>query len=1501
MKINILVKEYFMNRDKISILSLLLACAMLASMLVACDGPEIDTQTTDSESVAESVSEISTKEAIESDSELSTESETEVEVATDVESQTETDPTIKAPALEGNYAEFIEKSNDLANEVVVYYPSGTRNNIVLENRNMSLNYLTATFGDKMVQSIKNTKDRSYVENTMDVFVKMKDNDKLYFSSASEKPALMNIYRYGYYYYQVLIDGPDFTSEIVSENEKTLKIKPDRIFNMSETKASDDGNVALTVTSTYDPRIQYDVANFEPFAASDYNYIAITMKITAKSMPSVVGAGVYVIAGSKTTFSSSQYAGFKPVTDGEYHTYYIRIDNVSDYTDNVKGLRFDLDGSVGDVFEIKEIKAIKANTAGAPELGLNRIFNVFSDKLVQTLQVTATSDTDNIEKIGMITNIAADTVEKLIVKDHSGTHTTLDGVDWNTAEYIGFDIKNVGVFGYILLPDETSGKLEVTLSDGKYVITQSRAPQNGTLLVPTNETLNTGDFYMGQRIYTDESHDFDAFLLEAYCERNPLPTENITVDVENSTQGAYLGYNVLRGTYEFTVEASGFNTAYFDEQNKHFSVRFTIKSDGHDRTIYMESSNDGGQLEWAAVLDENNLLLPVPVEVCKNFNDGDRSIHWVKDTPYNSTYLPIALEAEDELTLNFLHLYQNWGRFPLKQISSIQFHCPYYHLSTGVTETNCIVPWYTTKGVRSIYSVLPDHRAMSAPLWLNQPQHTSGGEHGFLEYTDASGNYSATENTANTITSYGPTYAEIVMDYISDDGKIKASYTHMEMPQTDENRTYYTMEYEVLEDISFTNFREDFIFYTLSPKSSVTYQNIGYLSEKNQPATRPANTKNKARTYLLGDNCPYFSMYQDDDCTASDGYVNVAFLIYSSEFTIGGEKVSPSFIISDLDNTITLSLDLGEVTLKAGDRFTINAIILPWGSQLSDYSLADKNVRDVRENSLLNPLKAQADADCTVKESVFLPTLRSTNGKSAEFTLRGGANNCAVKIEGFTSITVPTVYEKIDGEWVRYNLSSKYYPDGTGHANTYDGYGIQYEEDGFLSYSFVAEMRADGDARSFKIVVDEEEYVDEVKPAETEEVETEIDPIGIIEGYNRYFDAKGIEEKAISGRGLGKKVISEDGSYISIYGDGANNDPQFYIHSMINEVDPLPTGRYFVFKYRMPSTNAEGDNFAIFTSTESPSAKGESVINYSNFPKDDQWHVVAIDCAAVLPKTFLPAADGGYYAQHVRFDVFNRVTSVNDRVDFEYIGFEDDFYAFLEANKDVETITFYNGVLHTIPTEGGNLPVNFEDDTSANTTSLNVYLSAKKLAFQATKLGSAIGYVSLSDDESYTSIYSKAGSRDSYFKAYAADTNAPAVTGQYLVFKYKATGTEKNYFEVYASTVNSSQTAGDNFYLTIDKGLYSTADQWNIMIVDMSALRTETMVANDDGNYSVKYLRFDIFNTLYETDDFVIDLAYMGICDDLKTAVTFDTSVETAIFWDGINKTVYSTASGEIIN
>jgi lipocalin len=61
--------------------------------------------------------------------------------------------------------------------------------------------------------------------------------------------------------------------------------------------------------------------------------------------------------------------------------------------------------------------------------------------------------------------------------------------------------------------------------------------------------------------------------------------------------------------------------------------------------------------------------------------------------------------------------------------------------------------------------------MSAAPFSGQ-QRNSGGTHYFLQYTDADGNYNATENISNVINSSGPIYADVDMTYISDDGKIK---------------------------------------------------------------------------------------------------------------------------------------------------------------------------------------------------------------------------------------------------------------------------------------------------------------------------------------------------------------------------------------------------------------------------------------------------------------------------------------------------------------------------------------------------------------------------------------------------------------------------------------------------------------------------------------------------------------------------------------------------------
>ncbi len=1503
-----------MKKSTLALIALLLALVMMLSSLAACTG---NSQTNQPEE---------TDETDNSESSSEKDGNEDVEETTDKES----DEVVKADPipLEGPYASTIKLANKYANGVNVSYPSAARDTILITNSNMSLTYNTHSFSDKLVGSIKNSEGKAYIENTMDVYVKMVGNDSLFYASKSANPALMNVYRYGYYYYQVLIDNQDFTSNFKVEKELDLELnKPDGTGNVEETTASEKGAIAYTVSSTYDPQIRY-TTSFRPFAADEYDYIAATIKVTGKSQ-SIVSATAWIKAGSEVNFGK-QNSTVKLAADGEYHTYYFRLSGVPDYTGNVTALRFDLDGLVGDTFEIKDIKAVKGNTDGAPMLGLNRIFNTYSNKLVQTLQVTAKADTSGIEEIGMITKIPASDVDKLIVKDASGTKTTLDGVDWSTAEYVAFDIKNVGIFGYILLADETSGKLTVSLQGGNYVITQSRAPEGNALMKPDSTTLNTKDFYMGQRIYTDESHDFSAFLNEAYCERNPLPAENIIVDYVNSTNGAYVGYNALRGTYEFTLESSGFGTAYYYEQNKHHGVRLRIQGDGYNRTLYIQSTLDEGQLECAVVLDQNNLLLPIPIEVGKNFADGDGTIHWVVDDTYSETYFPISLGGKEEQTYNLIHLYQNWGRYPLKQISFIQFHCPYYHLSTGVTETNCIVNWYTTKSARNIYSVLPDHRPMSAPFWASEPQHTSGGSHGFLEYTDADGNYSASENVKNMITSYGPTYAEIVMDYISDDGKIKVSYTHMEMPQTDENRTYYTMKYEVLEDISFDNFREDFTFYTVSPKDNLKYQKLGYLTNKNQHSIKPVNPKNSPRSYVLGNECPYFSLFQaTEDSASKNDYVNLSFLIHSSDFIIGGEKVDPAFIIHDFNNTVKLSLDLGETTLKAGDTFVINAIILPWGSQKTVYEgdindltfKPNQNVIDVRENSLLNHFTATALKNCVIdKDSVFLPIVQSTNGRDAEFTLSGGANNCAVKLEGFTHLTIPTVYElSEEGQWERYNLSSHFYPDNSGFANDYDGYGVTYEDDGLFSYSFVVKMTP-GKDRTFKFVVDEEEYLQnpEIEPEEGEE--DVIPPAEQVEGYNRYFDSDGMKAALDAGNNkMGKVEIltDETGRFTRFYGTGTN-DPYFYLYSAVNEEDPLPTGQFFVFKYRLSSTNTDGNWMTIFSSTEKMTASTSTTIKYSDMLKDDQWHVVIINYALTQPDSFMKAENGGYYAKHLRFDVFGTSYPSSSYIDFQYMAFDDSFDEILEANLDLETVTYYDGDFYTVKTDGGKMPekIVIEDDTKTYDTPFNLFYSARMLAHRMLNSGvgmqdQLIELVETAGD-AYVTLWGNTEEppAESYLR-FLVDNDGSVATGQYLVIKYKTT--IDTYMEIYASTESTSPNNDERVGIDKKNGLYVGNGEWQIIVIDLASLlqkdsdpndgKSRGFIAADDGDYYAKVLRIDPFNsqTAHKTG-LGITFGFIGICGDeaLEDAIRFDTSVDAVLFYDG-TLTAYDPNTGAVVD
>ncbi len=1337
-----------MKRSIISILSLFLVICMLAGPLAACtDTPEASSATTaettseETESRADGT-ESSDKPASTSDAEtadstaeteaLSTESSdessdesseigsTDSASATDETTDEEEQVLVTLPA-DSREAAMIENANKLANGVQAYFPNPDRTSFAFENQEMYLEYMLSSSKNQQVSVLKNKSGHSYIEDTMDVYVRMKESGKTYYASKSNIPTTANLYRFGYYYYEARLEEQVFFDEVKITDEQ--RIKHNQIYNTNHINEENYHfeNGILYVTNNDDATDPYIIfgnsyAGYN-FSADKYTFLKIKMKA---SPDCTTGGLIFVVAGNMTGFTSKQSVGFTIVPDDEIHEYIIPLHGIEDYQGKLKGLRIDVNG-VGASYEIHDMQLLSVDVGDAPtDLALNRSFHVYSDKMHQTVQVATTKETTGIDAVGISTKIAKDTVSKFIAVDKDGKQydsvTTV--TDWSAISYLAFDITDAGIFGYILPYDGTGGSIKVILEDDDYVVIQERIPQNGTIIPSRGEynqekgyydsvvAHNANDFYVNHRIYTDSSHDFTDFLAEAYIETHPIADKLINV-ASSSSNAVYSGYDAARGIYKFTLTgpSSGFNDPYYNHPNKHYNVNFTIKApDDWDssRSIYFMTYTPVGSLESAAILDKEQLMLPIPLEVGKNFSEasGERNIFNINDETYGEVIFPMVLEAGQKNQYTVLNLYQRWGNFPLKQLSWIQFHSPYYHLSTGVTETNCILPWYTTKNSKGL-NTLPDYRTMSAPFWAKQPQHNSCGVHQWLIYTDAEGNLVTSENIYDQINSYGPTYADVRMDYISDDGKIKISYTHAEMPQLDENRTFYEIKYEVIEDVTINDFRSNFQFYSVYPNNNTGYYTkVGYLGTDNQPHyeeaikdTKDENGNTVAATpvmYKLGNEFPYFSFFDMDNANPNhqEGYANVAVLIYNSEFVIGGEEADPGFVIWNTPGRkIKLSLDLGDVTLKKGDTFTINAILLPWGSQELDRDYADplnpdpdavyydtvineatgemymdKNVRDVRENSLLNPLKATADMDCEVIDSVFIPKLKTTNGKTAEFTLTGGNDNVTVRIYGFEKLTSPKVEEFVDGEWVEYRLDSSKNPDILGYYHYYDGYSVFYDGNGTFSYSFVVTMDQ-GKARSFRISAENdfegyrrEPTIDEKRP----------------DALDVYVDAVEIRNSLSSSVWVSDAVLSEGNKYVTLFGtgDGAFNNNgtlvgEGYLTGYSNSTNPVESGHLFAVMYRLPKTNQRStEKFEIFTSTVSKNPAEANKITTTSINADGEWHVIVIDLSKIEKQSFIDneftAKDGKYYANFLRFDFFDKCMLTTDSIDLAFFAIDNSF-------------------------------------------------------------------------------------------------------------------------------------------------------------------------------------------------------------------------------------------------
>ena len=151
-------------------------------------------------------------------------------------------------------------------------------------------------------------------------------------------------------------------------------------------------------------------------------------------------------------------------------------------------------------------------------------------------------------------------------------------------------------------------------------------------------------------------------------------------------------------------------------------------------------------------------------------------------------------------------------------------------------------------------------------------------------------------------------------------------------------------------------------------------------------------------------------------------------------------------------------------------------------------------------------------------------------------------------------------------------------------------------------------------------------------------------------------------------------LDENGEFLRFYGDGSGaGEAIFYAYSSSQKVN---TGKYIAVKYRMPSTNTEGNYLQIFASTVHKAADATDSIYLSSTTKvkDDAWHVIVIDAASFLSANYAPEG-GRYYCNYIRFDVFNVAMSQTSYIDVAYIGIGDDLDKIrqLDANAELDTL------------------------------------------------------------------------------------------------------------------------------------------------------------------------------------------------------------------------------------
>lgn len=528
--------------------------------------------------------------------------------------------------------------------------------------------------------------------------------------------------------------------------------------------------------------------------------------------------------------------------------------------------------------------------------------------------------------------------------------------------------------------------------------------------------------------------------EMEAEVKPLLSSAITAD-----HGRSLGYDPIRGCYKLQTDSEGDFTYHYKNPNAYETAAFSIHNNDTPRKIYMlhETRKHTGIVECGVVLDEGGNTLPITVQISKNFSgEVEEPFYNPGDTPFSETIFPLHLDSDEQRKLTSLHLYQNWGNHALKQFSSLGAWMDYYHMSTGVTETTCYVP-FLFAGLDGV--TIADFRPMSQRMWDSQPQHDNVAGHSFLRYQDSNSKWHFIEYSGTTFRSTGPNWADMSMSYLSDDGKAKVTIDVFELPQTDELRNFVHLRVAFLDKLAIKggNIAENVrLLKIASWVQLMRYTQVAYGGLTGDATVVPIrlNDTFTVNAAPLPKENGWAVVYPDQRGANS-------YIVRRFEGKIGGEAVAPGVSLIGKPDGNT-ELYLVPVTkakeIEAGDYLDIDLVLMPYGGGTQDEKPAQKCALDFGVNA---PKVSEVTAGTKLAD---FPTRLALDDKGrAEFRVTGGLNCIPIIIEGAKDYSSLRLYN-VDAEKTLIDLSRK---------GEKDGYQVFSKDDG--TFGFVFLVNTDG--------------------------------------------------------------------------------------------------------------------------------------------------------------------------------------------------------------------------------------------------------------------------------------------------------------------------------------------------------------------------------------------------------------------------------------------------------